>query len=93
MSKKREVKSEKFAETLWNAAIILCCVAMALLSFLDIRYVENERRNKVIYATVPQLLGIVAVVGMLIKGKYRNIGVCSILKNEFIMKNRCLQEK
>ena len=31
--------------------------------------------------------------GMLIKGKYRNIGVCSILKNEFIMKNRCLQEK
>ena len=31
--------------------------------------------------------------GMLIKGKYRNIGVCSILKNEFVTKNRCLQEK
>ena len=64
----RKLTREKIKEILSISAILILCVAMAVLSFVDIRYTAHERRNAIIKATVPQAIGIIAVLGMLLRG-------------------------
>lgn len=69
MSEQEKDRKKELIDKIWGVAIIVSCVAMAILSFLDIRYVADEVKNRLIKSTVPQMIGIAAVIGMLVKGK------------------------
>ena len=63
------------------------------LNRIEGRYmVENAASRRVMEKCGMRFEG-VRREGMLIKGKYRDIGVCSILNKEFVTNNRYLQEK
>lgn len=68
-NERKKLTKEQVSEKIAFAVIVLLCAAMAILSFTDITYTEAERRNAIIQATVPQLIGVFAVAGMLARGK------------------------
>ena len=49
--------------------IILLCAAMAVLDFLPVTYTDNELHNGLLSDILPLLLGSVAVIWLMIRGK------------------------
>lgn len=68
-NQRKKLTKEQISEKIAFAVIVLLCAIMAVLSFADITYTDAERRNAIIRATVPQLIGVFAVAGMLTRGK------------------------
>ena len=54
--------------------IVLLCAAMAVLDFLPVTYTKNEVNNRLLSNTVPLMIGSVAVVWLMIRGKTKLFG-------------------
>jgi putative membrane protein len=54
--------------------IVLLCAAMAVLDFLPVTYTKNEVNNRLLSDTVPLMVGSVAVVWLMIRGKTKLFG-------------------
>lgn len=60
---------QKWGDRWQIAVIILLCVAVAVLEFVPVTYVQDEVRNGLLSDSVPLLVGSVAVIWLMIRGK------------------------
>lgn len=72
-SKGHSLKKNK-GEIVRITIIVLLCAAMAVLDFLPVTYTKNEVNNRLLSNTVPLMIGSVAVVWLMIRGKTKLFG-------------------
>ena len=60
---------------------------------IEARFIQENERSLHVMEKVGMTFEGVMREGMLIKGRYRNVGVCSILKKEYEEKKDSLQER
>lgn len=62
-------KDKKNADRIFTVGIVALCILMAVFEFAPVRYCKDEIKNKLLSDTVPLLIGSVAVVLLMLRGK------------------------